>query len=181
MRGPNVFFEYWGNEAATREALHDGWFRTGDIAARDADGYFYVHDRKKNMIISGGENIYAAEIERVLLEHPAVADCGVIGRPDPKWDEVPVAYVIRRAGARRRAEDLPRTCWRNSRASRCRANSCLSTICRAPRSARCSISSCRRVDETAGRRKDDVVIENHRSRRRQRLVRGGGRFRVAGP
>ena len=106
VRGPNVFFEYWGNEAATREALHDGWFRTGDIAARDADGYFFVHDRKKNMIISGGENIYAAEIERVLLEHPDVADCGVVGRPDPKWDEVPVAYIIRRAGCAPRAEDL---------------------------------------------------------------------------
>jgi len=106
VRGPNVFFEYWGNESATRDALHDGWFRTGDIAARDADGYFYVHDRKKNMIISGGENIYAAEIERVLLEHPDVADCGVIGRSDPKWDEVPVAYIIRRAGCTPRAEDL---------------------------------------------------------------------------
>jgi fatty-acyl-CoA synthase len=101
-----VFFEYWGNEAATREALHDGWFRTGDIAARDSDGHFFVHDRKKNMIISGGENIYAAEIERVLLEHPDVADCGVVGRPDPKWDEVPVAYIIRRAGCAPRAEDL---------------------------------------------------------------------------
>lgn len=106
VRGPNVFFEYWGNEAATREALHDGWFRTGDIAARDSDGHFFVHDRKKNMIISGGENIYAAEIERVLLEHPDVADCGVVGRPDPKWDEVPVAYIIRRAGCAPRAEDL---------------------------------------------------------------------------
>jgi fatty-acyl-CoA synthase len=106
VRGPNVFFEYWGNEAATREALHDGWFRTGDIATRDADGYFFVRDRKKNMIISGGENIYAAEIERVLLEHPDVADCGVIGRPDPKWDEVPVAYVICREGAAPRANAL---------------------------------------------------------------------------
>jgi len=106
VRGPNVFFEYWGNAAATREALHDGWFRTGDIATRDADGYVYVQDRKKNMIISGGENIYAAEIERVLLEHPDVADCGVIGRPDPKWDEVPVAYVICREGAVLKAETL---------------------------------------------------------------------------
>jgi fatty-acyl-CoA synthase len=98
VRGPNVFFEYWGNEEATREALREGWYRTGDIGRRDADGYFFVHDRKKNMIISGGENIYPAEVERVLLEHPAVADCGVIGRPDPRWDEVPVAYVIPRAG-----------------------------------------------------------------------------------
>jgi fatty-acyl-CoA synthase len=96
VRGPNVFFEYWGDEAATREALHDGWYRSGDIGRSDEDGYIWVHDRKKNLIISGGENIYPAEVERVLLEHPDVAECGVIGRPDPRWDEVPVAYVIRR-------------------------------------------------------------------------------------
>jgi fatty-acyl-CoA synthase len=98
VRGPNVFCEYWGNEQATRDALHDGWYRTGDIGLRDADGYFWVHDRKKNLIISGGENIYPAEVERVLLEHPDVSECGVIGRPDTRWDEVPVAYVIRRPG-----------------------------------------------------------------------------------
>jgi fatty-acyl-CoA synthase len=98
VRGPNVFYEYWGNEEATREALHDGWYRTGDIGRRDADGYFWVHDRKKNLIISGGENIYPAEVERVLLEHPDVAECGVIGRADARWDEVPIAYVIRRKG-----------------------------------------------------------------------------------
>jgi fatty-acyl-CoA synthase len=106
VRGPNVFFEYWRNETATREVLREGWFRTGDVGRRDADGYFFVHDRKKNMIISGGENIYPAEVERVLLEHPDVADCGVVGRPDPRWDEVPVAYVIARAGCRADAEAL---------------------------------------------------------------------------
>jgi fatty-acyl-CoA synthase len=106
VRGPNVFFEYWGNAEATREALRDGWYRTGDIGRRDKDGYFWVHDRKKNLIISGGENIYPAEVERVLLEHPHVVECGVIGRPDPKWDEVPVAYVIRRGGCSVEAEDL---------------------------------------------------------------------------
>jgi fatty-acyl-CoA synthase len=106
VRGPNVFVEYWGNAAATREVLREGWFRTGDIGRRDADGYFFVHDRKKNMIISGGENIYPAEVERVLLEHPDVADCGVVGRPDPRWDEVPVAYVILRAGCRADAHAL---------------------------------------------------------------------------
>jgi fatty-acyl-CoA synthase len=106
VRGPNVFCEYWGNEDATREALHDGWYRTGDIGLRDTDGYFWVHDRKKNLIISGGENIYPAEVERVLLEHPDVRECGVIGRPDPRWDEVPVAYVIRRAGCSVAAEGL---------------------------------------------------------------------------
>jgi fatty-acyl-CoA synthase len=106
VRGPSVFFEYWGNKDATREALRDGWYRTGDIGRRDADGYFFVHDRKKNLIISGGENIYPAEVERVLLEHPDVVECGVIGRPDSRWDEVPVAYVIRRAGRSVEAEDL---------------------------------------------------------------------------
>ena len=106
VRGPNVFFEYWGNEDATRDALRDGWYRTGDIGRRDADGYFWVHDRKKNLIISGGENIYPAEVERVILEHPDVSECGVIGRADPRWDEVPVAYVIRRQGCRLESEDL---------------------------------------------------------------------------
>ena len=106
VRGPNVFCEYWDDEEATREALHDGWYRTGDIGLRDADGYFWVHDRKKNLIISGGENIYPAEVERVLLEHPDVVECGVIGRPDTRWDEVPVAYVIRRSGCLVDAENL---------------------------------------------------------------------------
>ena len=106
VRGANVFFEYWGNADATRDALHDGWYRTGDIGLCDADGYFWVRDRKKNMIISGGENVYPAEVERVLLEHPDVSECAVIGRPDPRWDEVPIAYVIRRAGCRLEAEQL---------------------------------------------------------------------------
>lgn len=106
VRGPNVFFEYWGNSGATHEALQNGWYRSGDIGRRNADGYFWVHDRKKNLIISGGENIYPAEVERVLLEHPEVVECGVIGRPDPRWDEVPVAYVIRRKGASVDADGL---------------------------------------------------------------------------
>jgi len=106
IRGPNVFTEYWGNQHATRETLQNGWYRSGDIGVRDADGYFYVHDRKKNLIISGGENIYPAEVERVLLEHPEVSECGVIGRADPRWDEVPVAYVIRRKGCTVEAESL---------------------------------------------------------------------------
>jgi fatty-acyl-CoA synthase len=106
VRGPNVFCEYWGNEDATREALREGWYRTGDIGRRDSDGYFWVHDRKKNLIISGGENIYPAEVERVLTEHPDVSECGVIGRPDQRWDEVPIAYVIRRAGCSVNADSL---------------------------------------------------------------------------
>jgi fatty-acyl-CoA synthase len=99
VRGPNVLTEYWGDEATTAEVLRDGWFWTGDIAVRDADGYFFIQDRKKNMIVSGGENIYPAEIERVLLEHAAVAEAAVIGVPDPRWQEVPLAIVVLRAGA----------------------------------------------------------------------------------
>jgi fatty-acyl-CoA synthase len=106
IRGLNVFTEYWGNAEATRETLRNGWYRSGDLGMRDADGYFWVHDRKKNLIISGGENIYPAEVERVLLEHPDIRECGVIGRPDPKWDEVPVAYVIRHPGCSVEAEAL---------------------------------------------------------------------------
>jgi fatty-acyl-CoA synthase len=106
IRGPNVLCEYWRNEQATREVLQDGWFHTGDIGLRDADGYFWVHERKNNLIISGGENIYPAEVERVLLEHPDVSECGVVGRPDPRFDEVPIAYVIRRTGSQVGVDDL---------------------------------------------------------------------------
>jgi fatty-acyl-CoA synthase len=106
VRGPNLFCEYWRNEPATRAALRNGWYRTGDIGRRDADGYYWVHDRKNNVIISGGENIYPGEVERVLLEHPDVNECGVIGRPDKRWDEVPIAYVIRKKGGQIGADDL---------------------------------------------------------------------------
>jgi fatty-acyl-CoA synthase len=98
VRGPNVFFEYWSNAVATQEALREGWYYSGDIGTRDADGHFFIHDRKKNMIIAGGENIYPAEVERVLVAHPDVAEGAVVGRADSKWQEVPVAYVVRRPG-----------------------------------------------------------------------------------
>jgi fatty-acyl-CoA synthase len=97
VRGPNVLAEYWRNERATAAALHDGWFRTGDIAVCDADGYFTICDRKNNVIVSGGENIYPAELERVLLDHPMIAEAAVIGVPDRRWQEAPVAFVVSRA------------------------------------------------------------------------------------
>ena len=138
VRGPNVLTEYWRNPEATEDALHDGWFRTGDIALRDADGYFTIHDRKKNMIVSGGENIYPAEIERVLLDHPQVAEAAVIGVPDPRWQEVPVAFVVARTAVS--ADELRAFLLGQLPASRCRATSSSSMSCRAMRSARCSIS-----------------------------------------
>jgi fatty-acyl-CoA synthase len=106
VRGPNVLFEYWGNEAATGEALRNGWYHTGDIGTRDQDGYFRIHDRKKNVIISGGENIYPAEVERVLMNHPAVAEAAVVARADDRWQEVPIAFVVRQPGAATDAEAL---------------------------------------------------------------------------
>ncbi|MDB5511189.1 MAG: putative ADP-producing CoA ligase, feruloyl-CoA synthetase [Enterovirga sp.] len=106
VRGRQILSGYWRNDDATRAALADGWFRTGDIATRDASGAFFVHDRKKNVVISGGENIYPAEIERVLLDHAAVAEAAVVGCPDPRWGEVPVAHVVLRAGHDCTAEAL---------------------------------------------------------------------------
>jgi fatty-acyl-CoA synthase len=99
VRGPNVMQGYWRDEEGTAAAFSDGWFRTGDIGHRDADGFVWIDERKRDLIISGGENIYPAELEAVLAECPGIADAAVVARPDPKWGEVPVAVVVRRAGA----------------------------------------------------------------------------------
>ena len=100
LRGPQLFAGYWNNKDATAEALGGGWYHTGDIGTQDPDGSWTVHDRKHNLIVSGGENIYPAEIERVLLEHPAVLEAAVVGVPDPRWQETPVAHVVLRPGER---------------------------------------------------------------------------------
>jgi fatty-acyl-CoA synthase len=95
VRGPNVFPGYWRNPEATREAFTaDGWLRTGDLAERDEEGFFRIKGRLKDMFISGGENVYPAEIEAVLHEHPHVADAAVVGVPDEQWGEVGVAFVV---------------------------------------------------------------------------------------
>ena len=99
LKGRGLFSGYWRDPQASRAAFRDGWFLTGDIGCVDADGYLFVRDRKKNLIISGGENIYPAEIERVILECPEVGECAVVGVPDPRWQEAPVALVVPRRGA----------------------------------------------------------------------------------
>jgi O-succinylbenzoate-CoA ligase len=96
VRGPHVMVGYWNRPEATAEAIKAGWLHTGDVAIRDADGFVYIQDRIKDMIISGGENIYPAEIENVLLQHPGVADAAVIGQPSAKWGESPVAILVRK-------------------------------------------------------------------------------------
>lgn len=99
VRGPNVSKGYWNNPEATEAAFtHDGWFRTGDIGFRDRDGYFFIVDRLKDMIISGGENIYPAEIENVLSAHAAIVDVAVVGIPDEKWGEAVCAVVQLESG-----------------------------------------------------------------------------------
>jgi acyl-CoA synthetase (AMP-forming)/AMP-acid ligase II len=98
VRGPLVMAGYYKNPEATAEISTHGWHHTGDIGVRDEDGWFYVVDRKKDMIISGGFNVYPAEVEKALLAHGAVQDCAVVGIPDEKWGEAVIAFVEVRPG-----------------------------------------------------------------------------------
>lgn len=106
LRGPHVIPGYWNNPEATNRAIIDGWLHTGDLARRDHEGYISIVGRSKDMIISGGENIYPAEVESVMLGHPAVAEASLIGIPDSKWGEVGRAIVVVRTGMSLRADDL---------------------------------------------------------------------------
>ncbi|MEP6660201.1 MAG: fatty acid--CoA ligase [Acidimicrobiales bacterium] len=100
VRSPQNMLGYWNlPDETARSFADDGWFRTGDAGFLDADGYVYIHDRVKDMIVSGGENIYPAEVENVLMAHPSIADAAVIGIPDDKWGETPKAMVVRKPGS----------------------------------------------------------------------------------
>jgi fatty-acyl-CoA synthase len=94
LRGPKICKGYWRDDAATSTAMRGGWFHTGDVGRLDSEGYLYIEDRKKDLIISGGENIASPEVERVLYGHPAVLEAAVIGIPDERWGEVPKAFVV---------------------------------------------------------------------------------------
>lgn len=98
VRGPNVMKGYWNRPDATAEILVDGWFHTGDIGIRDKDGYFFIVDRKKDMIISGGENVYPAEVEDTLYQHPSIKEVAVIGVEHPRWGETVRAVVVVKDG-----------------------------------------------------------------------------------
>jgi long-chain acyl-CoA synthetase len=97
-RGPNVMKGYWKRPDATAEALRDGWMHTSDIATVDDESYIFIVDRAKDMIISGGENVYSTEVENALYEHPDVLEAAVIGIPDPDWGEAVLAIVVPREG-----------------------------------------------------------------------------------
>ncbi len=106
LRGNNVMLGYYRDEDATRAATLNGWFRTGDLGVKHPDGYIELKDRAKDIIITGGENVASVEVERVLVEHPAVLEAAVVGRPDEKWGEIPVAVVVLRQGTTATAAEL---------------------------------------------------------------------------
>ncbi|WP_341865729.1 class I adenylate-forming enzyme family protein [Thioclava nitratireducens] len=99
MRGAAVMSGYWQNPEASAKALRDGWLWTGDLGTMDADGFVTLQDRSKDVIISGGTNIYPREVEEVLLLHPSVHEVAVVGKPDPEWGESVVAFVTPAPGA----------------------------------------------------------------------------------
>ena len=143
IQGEQVLKGYWRNEEGTQEAFAGGWFHTGDMARRDEEGFFYIVDRKKDMIITGGENVYSREVEEVLYTHPAVSEAAVIGLPDPAWGENVTAVVVlraRRDGDRgRESSPSAATGWP---ASRSRSGSSSSTSCPRTSAARSSSASC---------------------------------------
>jgi fatty-acyl-CoA synthase len=110
LQGPVVTPGYWRQPEATAKSITDGWFHTGDVLERDAEGYLYVVDRIKNMFISGGENVYPAEIEHFLRKHPAIAEVAVLGVPDERWGEVGKAFVVLQAATTATAEELKGYC-----------------------------------------------------------------------
>jgi fatty-acyl-CoA synthase len=106
MRGATIMKAYWNKPEATKDAIRDGWFYSGDAGFLDEEGYVFIHDRVKDMIVSGGENVYPAEVENALFAHPQIADVAVIGVPDEKWGEAVKACVVAAAGADLSEEDI---------------------------------------------------------------------------
>lgn len=107
---PMIMSGYRNRPEATKEVLKDGWYRTGDLAKKDGDNFYYIVDRAKDMIVSGGENVYSAEVELALLKHPGVAMAAVIGTPDPRWGEKVTALVVPKAGTETTQEELQKHC-----------------------------------------------------------------------
>lgn len=106
IKGGNVTTGYWNRPEATAKAIVDGWLHSGDAAKYDEEGFYYIVDRWKDMFISGGENVYPAEVENAIYGHPAVVEVTVIGVPDPKWQEVGKALVVKKEGEELSAEDV---------------------------------------------------------------------------
>jgi fatty-acyl-CoA synthase len=150
-RAPTLMSGYWNNPEATAEAFAGGWFHSGDLVRMDEDGYVWVVDRKKDMIISGGENIYCAEVENVIAGHPKVADVALIGVPDARWGETPLAVVIpRNAGSPPTVEEL--TEWCTERLARYKRPKHIAFVTMLPRNPSGKVLKNQlRVDREAGR------------------------------
>jgi len=113
VRGANVTRGYWNNPEETAKAFRDGFFRTGDIGRQDTAGYFYILDRLKDMIVTGGENVYSGEVEAVIYGHHAVREVAVFGVPDPQWGELVMAYVVLKPDTTLTTDDLIAFCRRS--------------------------------------------------------------------
>jgi long-chain acyl-CoA synthetase len=109
-RGANVMRGYWSNAQETEQTFRDGFFRTGDVGYRDQNGYFYILDRIKDMIVTGGENVYSGEVETVIYQHPAVLEAAVFGIPDSQWGELVAACVVRKPGKSLNKDELIAHC-----------------------------------------------------------------------
>jgi long-chain acyl-CoA synthetase len=112
-RGANIMRGYWNNPNETTAAFRNGFFRTGDVGYQDANGYFYILDRLKDMIVTGGENVYSGEVEAVIYTHPAVREVAVFGIPDPKWGEIVKACVVLKPGKTLTADEMIAYCRRS--------------------------------------------------------------------
>jgi long-chain acyl-CoA synthetase len=109
-RSPYLFNGYWNQPEATGETFQDGWVSVGDLAVRDDEGFYYIVDRKKDVIISGGVNVYPREIEEILFRHPSVADAAVVGIEDSYWGESAKAFIVQKPGSSLTQEDLDHHC-----------------------------------------------------------------------
>ena len=113
IKGPNITPGYWNNEEATKNSFVDGWLKTGDAAQMDDEGFIYIVDRQKDMYISGGENVYPAEVENVLYQLPQIAEAAIIGIPDEKWGEVGLAFISLKPNENLSDEDIINHCLKN--------------------------------------------------------------------
>jgi fatty-acyl-CoA synthase len=132
-RGPSVMAGYWRNPSATADAFRGGWFHSGDLVRADEEGFLFVVDRKKDMIITGGENVYCAEVENALSAHPAIAELAVIGAPHELWGETPVAVAVLAPGAVLTLDELRE--WGTGRLARYKLPTVLHIVDGLPRNA----------------------------------------------
>ncbi|MCV2396221.1 long-chain-fatty-acid--CoA ligase [Actinotalea sp. M2MS4P-6] len=149
-RGPNLMKGYWRKPAETALAFEGGWFHSGDLVRKDADGFVWVVDRLKDMVISGGENVYCAEVENALMSHPSILDAAVYARPDERWGEVPVASLVLRPGESVELADLQT--WLGDKLARYKQPKAVTVVEALPRNA------AGKVDKVALRAADRVSV-----------------------